>query len=149
YKYYSKGLKTDIMYFVYNGATWEVYNNVVSQSLQFGHNGTTWVPDNTIRYSMNSTDYAIIAGALGDKYPGPVGSMGKYGNFDRRAGNSAYWSDDMLLEAMNVLLDEIDPNAEVGQKYVITFDVYNGSNTTESLSVIKDESGSWVLNTNE
>jgi hypothetical protein len=52
----------------------------------------------------------------------------------------------MLLEAMQALLSEIAPNAEVGQKYVMTFDIYNGTNTTESLSLIKDESGAWVIN---
>ena len=55
----------------------------------------------------------------------------------------------MILEAMNVLLDEIAPNAEVGQKYVITYAIYDGSNGTNSISLIKDESGSWILNTNE
>ena len=84
YKYYSGGLKTDIMYFVYDGVNWSVYNNTVTQTIQFGHNGTTWVPDNTIRYSLNSTDYAIIAGALADKYPGPVDNMTSFSDFDRR-----------------------------------------------------------------
>ena len=105
-----------------------------------------WVPDNTIRYSLSGDDYAIIAGELVDVYPNQVSSMEQYNNFDRREGNSAYWSDDMLLEAMQALLDEIAPNAEVGQQYVLTFDIYNGTNTTESLSLIKDESGAWVIN---
>ncbi|MGA9590970.1 MAG: hypothetical protein WBV11_14165, partial [Salegentibacter sp.] len=149
YKYYSGGLKTDIMYFVYDGANWGVYNDTVTQTIQFGHNGTTWVPDNTIRYSLNSTDYAIIAGALADKYPGPVDNMTTFSDFDRRPDNAAYWKDEMILEAMNVLLDEIAPNAEVGQKYVITYAIYDGSNGTNSISLIKAEDGSWKLNNAE
>ena len=55
-----------------------------------------------------------------------------------------YWSDDMILEAMNLLLDELNPSAEEGQKYAVTFDIYNGSNTTETFLLIKTD-GVWVL----
>ena len=132
--------------FVFEDGEFNYIPSVKQQSLQFGNDGTEWLPDNTIRYSLSGSDYAIIAGELADTYPNPVSSMEQYNNFDRREGNSAYWSDDMLLEAMQILLNEIAPNAEVGQQYVLTFDIYNGTNTTESLSLIKDESGAWVIN---
>ena len=132
--------------FVYENGEYNYIPATVERSLQFGNDGTQWVPDNTIRYSLAGGDYGTIASALEDTYPGPAASAERYSNFDRREGNSAYWSDEMLLEAMQILLNDIAPNAEVGQKYVLTFDIYNGTNTTESLSLIKDESGEWVLN---
>lgn len=51
----------------------------------------------------------------------------------------------MLLEAFNLLLNNNDPSAEEGQKYVLTFIIYNGSTTTEDMSLIKT-GGVWVLN---
>ena len=69
--------------------------------------------------------------------------MSNYGNMDRRAGNAAEWTNPMVLDAVNVVLDNIAPNAEEEQKYVVTIDVYNGSNTTEDFAVIK-MGGEWV-----
>lgn len=132
-----------VKYFVFDGMEWSVYNNTVMQSLQFGHDGDVWVPDNTIKYTLTDADFAAIESALIASYPDPADSAGYYGNFDRRSGEDAYWSDAMILEAMNVVLDNLDPNAEEGQKYVVTFDVYNGTNTTEDAKVIK-EGGVWV-----
>lgn len=146
YDFYSGETTTEYANFVFEDGKFNYIPSVVQRSLQFGNDGTEWVPDNTIRYSLSGSDYATIGSALASEYPGPVQSMENYNNFDRREGNSAYWSDEMILEAMRVLLNEIAPNAEVGQKYVLTYDVYIGTNTTESISLIKNEAGEWVIN---
>lgn len=147
YKLYVGGGVTEsyVKYFVFDGDNWSAYNNNIVESLQFGHDGTTWVPDNTIRYTLGSEDYTFIADELATTYPDATGSVGNYGNFDRRSGNAAFWSESMLEEAFNLLLNDKDPSAEEGQKYVVTYNIYNGSNTIESLGLIK-ESGSWILN---
>lgn len=133
-----------IQNFIYLNSEWVEYNNVVSQTLQFGNDGSDWIPDNTIAYSLTTSDYNFIAGELESKYPSQTASMLRYGNMDRRTGNDAFWSDDMILEALNILLDDLDPSAEEGQKYAVTFDIYNGSNTTETFMLIKT-GGSWVM----
>ena len=147
YKLYVGGGVTEsyIMYFIYDGSEWEMYDNVMEQTMQFGHDGTTWVPDNTIRYTLGGDDYTVIASSLQEKYPSAAGNALNYGNFERRIGNANYWSDEMLAEGFGILLDNKDPNAEEGQKYVLTFAIYNGSSGFESLSVIKTD-GVWVLN---
>lgn len=132
-----------VKYFVFDGMEWSVYDNTVMQSLQFGHDGNTWVPDNTIKYTLTDPDFELIGDALINTYPDPADSAGFYHNFDRRIGEDGYWSEEMILEAMNIFLDSLDPNAEVGQKYVITYDIYNGTNTTEDAKVIK-EGAAWV-----
>jgi hypothetical protein len=119
------------------------HESTISTSLQFGFDNGVWVPDNTIRYTLASEDYAAIVSALAADYPTPTGSMSNYGNMDRRAGNAAEWTNPMVLEAVAVVLDIIDPSAADEQKYVVTIDVYNGSNTTEDFAVIK-MSGEWV-----
>lgn len=134
-----------VKYFIFNGTSWEVYNNLLTQSLQFGHDGTNWVPDNTIRYTLTKADFGIISSALIDKYPGPADNAGFFGSFDVRKSSDNYWSDEMLLEAFNIFLNELDPNAEIGQKYVLSYAVYNGATVTLQTSLIKTEAG-WVIN---
>lgn len=132
-----------VKYFILGGGVWTEYNNVISQQLQFGHDGTTWVPDNTIKYTLTGDDIALISSEFASIYEGPADNVGFFGSFDRRSSSSNYWSDSMLLEAFNVLLDTRDPSAEEGQKYILTFVVYTGSTGNETKAVIK-EGGVWV-----
>jgi len=145
YDYFSSSSGAQIRgnrYTVVDGS-WAGHESTISTSLQFGHDGDTWVPDNTIRYTLTGADVSFISNAFITIYPGPADNVGFFGSFDRRPSSSNYWSDEMLLEAFNALLDNINPSAEEGQKYVLTYIIYNGSTTDESMSVIKT-GGEWV-----
>ena len=147
YKFYN-GQRTVTEYanFVFEDGEFNHIPSVIKQTLQFGHNGEGWEPDNTIVYTLAPADYQFIGQQFAEQYPDPSWSVGNYNNFDRRPGNRNEWTDAMLLEAMNVLLNEkVAPNAEEGQKYVLVFNIYNGSNTTETMSLIKIN-GEWVRN---
>lgn len=128
--------------FTFDGTRWQ--GSFVT-TLQFGHNGGEWEPDNTITYTLTPADFTYIGEQLADVYDDPAWSAGNYNNFDRRKGNRNYWSDEMLLEAVGLVLDRMHPSAEEGQKYVVSFDIYDGSAGTESISVIKQD-GLWILN---
>lgn len=52
------------------------------------------------------------------------------------------WSDEMMETAMDIVLDNLDPNAEEGQKYIVTALTY-GSSSTEDFNLIKS-GGEWV-----
>ncbi|XCF06742.1 hypothetical protein ABI125_02515 [Tamlana crocina] len=130
--------------YVFDGISFAPYENEANITLQFGHDGTIWVPDNTIKYTLVPADYTAIVEALKDTYPAATGSMENYGNFERRPGNAAEWTPEMIAEAMDVVLSKLDPSAEDGQKYVVTYDIYNGSSGTEDIAVIKTN-GVWVL----
>ena len=132
-----------IKYFIFDGTDWSEYNDVISSTIQFGHDGTTWVPDNTIKYTFTGDDVAFVSDTFITIYEGPADNVGFFGSFDRRTSSDNFWSDDMLLEAFNALLDNRNPSAEDGQKYVLTFVVYTGSTGTETKSVIKTD-GAWV-----
>lgn len=134
-----------VSYYVYDGTDWVPYGNEIQETVQFGHDGDKWVPDNTIKYRLSSSDIALISSSFMTKYPGPADNVGFFGSFDRRSGSSNYWSDAMLVEAFNVLLDDKSPTAEEGQKYVLTYLVYTGSTVDESMSLIKSN-GVWVQN---
>ena len=74
YKLYKDGsVKSYIANFIYDGASWSKYNNVIDETIKFGHDGTSWVPDNTIKYTLTAADYALVGND-------------RYGNFDVRAG---------------------------------------------------------------
>ncbi|WP_299777593.1 hypothetical protein [uncultured Formosa sp.] len=149
YELYVSGADNEmnLVPYVFDGSSWNAVSSVVSSSLQFGHDGDTWVPDNTIKYTVASADYTYMSSQLisVSGFEGPAESMGNYGNFDRREGNSNYWSLDMIETAMAILLDNNDPSAADDQKYLMTYDIYNGTNTTESMSLIKTD-GVWVIN---
>ena len=140
---YSRG-RTRYASFVYSEREWVYIPTVIPYTLQFGYEDTGWVVDNTIVHVLTDSDYEYIEEQLIEEYPGPADSAGYYKNFDRRKGNANQWTDAMLLEAMNLLLNgKVAPNADEGQKYLMVFAIYNGTNTTEQLHVIKSD-GEWV-----
>ena len=131
--------------YIFDGVAFHPYENEIVETVQFGHDGESWVPDNTIKYDLTSDDVALISSAFIDQYPGPADNVGYFESFDRRTSSSNYWSDSMLLEAFNVLLDDMDASAEEGQKYVLKFVVYTGATGNEIMSLIKTD-GMWVVN---
>ncbi len=145
YDYYSSssGAQRRGNLYTVTGGEFVGHESTISTTLQFGYDNGVWVPDNTIRYVLASSDYSAIVSALSSTYPDATSSMGNYGNMDRRAGNANEWTDEMVLEAINVVLDINDSGAAEDQKYVITIEVYNGSNTTEDFAVIKQD-GIWA-----
>jgi hypothetical protein len=116
----------------------------IEETVQFGYDGENWIPDNTIKYDLTSADISFISNSFMTLYPGPADNVGYFGSFDRRPNSSNYWSDSMLLEAFNVLLDNMDSAAEEGQKYVLKYIVYTGATGNETMSLIKTD-GMWVL----
>ena len=139
FKYYSGSTSVRGNEFTFTDGSWVAHQS----KLKFGHDGNSWVPDNTIKYTLTAADYTLIAAELGETYPDATSSMSNYGNMDRRAGNVAEWTDPMVLEAVAVVLNDIDPSAAEEQKYIVTIEIYNGSNTTEDFAVIK-MGGEWV-----
>lgn len=149
YDYYSSSSGAQIRgnLYTYLGGVWNAHQSTIETSLQFGFDDGEWIPDNTIRYTISTLEFDYIetnyAAEVG--FEAPVASMANYGNFDRRSSNPAYWSDDMLLTVFADLLDNvIDPTAEDEQKYVMIFDIYDGSNGTEEMALIK-VAGEWQL----
>ncbi len=109
--------------YVFDGSSWSKYNNVANETIKFGHDGTTWVPDNTIKYTLTAADYDLVGN-------------GYYGNFDVRAGK-AEESEDVRLEKINIILLNNFPSDAEGQKYSVSYNVYNGADAVYTMNVIK------------
>lgn len=144
YPYYSStsGAQTrGNLYTVVDGA-WAGYESTITTSLQFGHDGTTWVPDNTIKYTLTGADYVYIADALegnADFADVSLTNLAKYSDYDYN------WSDDQITASLVVFLNYLDPTAEDGQKYVITYLLYDNGLNDISVYFIKTD-GEWVIN---
>ncbi|TXD49784.1 hypothetical protein [Polaribacter sp. IC073] len=120
---------------------WVAYNATIETSLQFGHDGKTWVPDNTIKYTLiRNADYEYMASQLtAAEYDGLKGNLGTYGDFDYN------WSDAQINFALILFLEHLDPNAAEGQKYLLTYVVYDNGENDYNKSFIKTN-GAWVIN---
>ena len=148
YAYYSSSSGAQVRgnLYTFTDGAWMAHESTISTSLQFGHDGTQWVPDNTIRYTLVDSDYAAVASALltTPGFEDAAGNLDSYGNFNRTGGGSS-WSDVMMVTAMGVVLDNLDPSAADGQKYITTCNIFDGSSGAEDRSLIK-EAGVWVEN---
>jgi len=112
-----------VAFFIYDGANWTKYNNVINETIKFGHDGTNWVPDNTIKYTLTAADYTLVGN-------------GRYGNFDVRAGKDEEAESARVAKINTILLNNF-PNDADGQKYIVSYNIYNGADGVWQLAVIK------------
>ncbi len=116
--------------FQFDGKNWVPFQDVVGRSLQLGHDGNTWVPDNTIKYSLTSDDYSTIGQATTGTNPGGSSSILQFGNFD-----VALWSPEQILDAVGTQLLDLFPQVE-GQKYLVSYDTWEPGAGVRTLHVI-------------
>jgi hypothetical protein len=140
YKYFGgSGVGTIIKgnLYTYSNGSWSP--NI--SSLQFGFENGEWVPDNTIKRTLSNADYEYIGNTLAPnpEYTDIVQTLIEYHDYDYN------WTQAQIVYSLGVLLDNIHPNAEDGQKYVITYLLYDNGLNELSTSLIKD-AGEWVLN---
>ena len=132
YKLYVDGTtKSFVAYFIFDGENWSKYNNTIDKTLQLGFENGAWAPDNTIKYTLTAADYDLVGN-------------GRYGNFDVRAGKDEETVEARLAKINTILLNN-NPTAQEGQKYVVSYAIYNGSNAVWTMKVIK-EGDAYILN---
>ncbi|SDX97508.1 hypothetical protein SAMN05444411_11326 [Lutibacter oricola] len=130
YDLYSGSVETEYVNFVFDGDKWIGTPSVVAKTIKFGNDGSMWVPDNTIKYTLTSADYELVGN-------------GYYGNFDVRSGK-AEETEEVRLEKINTILLNNFPAMEEGQKYAVTYNVYSGANEVWEMKVVLT-SGEYVL----
>lgn len=123
YDLFSGSVNTENVNYVFDGSVWNMIPTVIDTELQFGHDGTSWVPDNTIKYTLTQADYDLVGN-------------GFFGNFDVREGRDEETEEARLAKINTILLNNF-PSDEEGQKYTVTFNIYNGANGIWTMRVIK------------
>jgi hypothetical protein len=145
YDYYSSSSGAQIRgnLYTYTNGEWMGHKSTIDTTIQFGHDGTTWVPDNTIKYTLvRNTDYEYMASELdgnADFANVSLANLASYGDFDYN------WSDTQIHFALVLFLDHLDPSAAEGQKYILTYVIYDNGENDYNTSFIKTD-GAWVLN---
>lgn len=147
YAYYSNRKTTQNIYtMMYNGTKWVAVTENVAKgsSLSFAKKNGVWKPDLTIRYALESADYQWIATnpALGTETN--RSNLANYGNFYQGNPNSSnYWSNDQIVAALGALLKQKFPNAEVEQKFMLSYSVYNSGNITATVTLELQADGTY------
>jgi hypothetical protein len=144
YPYYSSssGAQTrGNLYTVINGV-WTAYQSTIDTTLQFGHDGTTWVPDNTIKYEFVKADYDYIVATFSSDatFAGAVANLSSYGNI-----STFNWTPAQIDAAIGAVLMHNFPGMAEGQKFAATIYVYDGSSHNSTINYILT-GGSYVRN---
>ncbi len=134
------------MEFIYN-AGWQAYDPYTARQDQFIHNGSEWVFDPTVMFTMGSSDYMTIVNYVKNNISGDYidsygtaefysGASAYYGNFDIRSGNwedSVFgtWEEAIAFTIGEGLLPAKFPDAVtqvsgIDVFYIVTFDTYSG-----------------------
>jgi len=124
YNYFSGGVSQRSVNFVFDGSVWNAVPTVIDVVLKFGHDGTSWVPDNTIKYTLTNADFALV-------------DNGRYNNFDIRVGKDEETIEARLVK-LNIILKANFPASEEGQKFAVTYAVYDGANGFRTTNVVKE-----------
>jgi hypothetical protein len=162
YKYFSGG-KTLVRAGEYLfSVAWTSYEPVIAKQDQFIQNGTKWVFDPTVTFSISSADYQLIVDWVkankGESYLDSYGTSefyygasAYYLNFDIRSGSFESADFDTWEEAVEaaigkVLLPAKYPNAVtqvdgVDVYYVVKFATYSGSDGSWSMKFMVSKAG--------
>ena len=140
YKYYggsAVGTVTKGNLYTFTNGSWSP--NI--STLQFGFENGVWVPDNTIRHALTNADYEYIGNTLASdpEYADIVGTLIDYHDYDYN------WTSEQVTYSLTVFLDYLDPSAAEGQKYQVTYLLYDNGLQELTESFIK-EGGEWIVN---
>lgn len=134
-----------LVQFQYDGMEWKVIPTITQKTSNFKFKNGIWVANNVIKYTFATADYAAAAAGLASEtsIANQVNNLSSFGNFNRTTGATA-WDDDAVLKALNVVLKKNFPDAEVDQEFLVTINVYKGSNTTESFTLVLDSTKQYI-----
>ncbi len=126
-----------VVLYIFSGIEWVSYGDAyqtTTESFSFGNDGSVWVPDNTIKYTMAGDDYAFVATNYADINAAGAASMSQYGNYD-----ITIWSDEEVTNSIADVLVNNFSSSDEGQKYLVTYSVWTGSaGDTPSKHYIKE-----------
>ena len=108
-------------------------------TLQFGFENGIWVPDNTIRYTLSNSDYEYIGNTLvsDPEFTDIVPTLIDYHDYDYN------WTASQVTYSLGVFLEYLVPSAEDGQKYAITYLLYDNGLNELTETLIK-QNGEWI-----
>lgn len=124
YDFFSGGVSQRNINFVFDGSVWNAIPTVINSELQFAHDGSTWVPDNTIKYTLTNADFALVGN-------------GNFNNFDVRAGRDEETVEARRVKINTILLNNFPQYGE-GQKFSVSYAVWKPGDDVFVMNVINN-----------
>lgn len=124
YNNFSGGVSTINVNFMFDGNEWNTISESTEIVLQFGHDGVTWVPDNTIKYTLTAADYELVGN-------------GNFQNFDVRSGRDEE-TIEVRLEKINTILLNNFPQYGLDQKFSVSYNVWEPGDAVYIMNVINN-----------
>ena len=91
YKYYAGSTESRADEYVFDGAVWQNSSRIVSRTEQFVHNGTKWVFDPTVVFTMKSEDYQMVVDFVKTEIENGSSYLNSYGTGEYYYGADAYY----------------------------------------------------------
>ena len=144
YKYYSSSSGAQLRgnLYTFTSGIWTGYESTISTTLQLAHDGSNWVPDNTIKYELDADDYDLIISTYKDEagFESSVQNLESYGNI-----STFNWTDEQVDTVLNTVIMSNYPGMDEGQKFAITVYIYDGSSRNIVINYVL-ESGVYIRN---
>lgn len=147
YKYYGGSTANTfqrVLPLTFDGTNW-VTTPILALPLIFTKADGTWVPDNTVNYTLVQADYTTISTTTAGTVAGRA-SIAKYPDFNVTINTDAdYWSNDQIIDGLTQWLKIKYPNAVEAQKFNITYTAYSYGKTSPVTKTFQFTSGAFVL----
>lgn len=145
YDYFSSssGVQVRGDHYTFTGGQWVEYESTIEASLNFGHDGTGWVADNTIKYTMVTDDYTWIVDNFTGTYDG-TSNMAQFGNF-----SCFSWSLEQKVDVITSRLEVLYPGiTDDPQPFKVTYSEFCGF-TADRVMTVTLSGGEWTLVSDE
>jgi hypothetical protein len=124
YDFFSGGVSSINVNLTFDGTNWVAISETTDIILQFGHDGVTWVPDNTIKYTLTAADYDLV-------------DNGIFQNFDIRSGRDEE-TIEVRLDKINTILLNNFPQYGLDQKFSVSYNVWEPGDAVYIMNVINN-----------
>lgn len=109
----------------YNGTNWTTI--ATAGTIIFVKTNDIWVADNTINFTLTTTEYKYIADIPNIASDAATGNLRSFGDFNIQGGATS-WTEDQINKGIITWLAYKYTKPEVDQLFVITYLAYNGAN---------------------
>lgn len=145
YDYFSSssGVQVRGDFYTYTSGAWVEYESTIEASLNFGHDGTGWVADNTIKYTFGSDDYTWIVDNFTGTYSG-TSNMAQFGNF-----SCFSWTETEKFDVITSRLEVLYPSiTDDPQPFKVTYSEFCGF-TADRVMTVEYSGDTWTLISDE
>ena len=136
FNYDDDGPVAAVVIYIYDGTTWNTYGDVAQTTqelMSLSNDGSVWLPDNTIKYTLTGGDYTSIGEATASSNPSGSASVLQYSNFDL-----TLWTSEEIFDAVAAQMMIVYPNTPVDQKYSVSYATWEPGAGTGTVKMIWD-----------